>query len=314
MQVCTHGIQRALSRPSSEDSAHRNEGCGKRCDGCLFVDYFMSSLLPTAIEASRTPSNAKSVDDALRYMGDSLVRFHLYQGHRIRVCNQQLAIAKIEEELKNEVLQNKISGSSAVLTIDWKMKFNKERSRESSIHNYGKRGIAWHEAVLTYYVWSHGSQSAERVQLSFDQILGTGNKQDGLAVLSMVEALLVKVKSELPHITRIAAICSDNAACYHRKELIFAIPILNKKLKSLTVDRLIHTETQDGKGACDSHGAISHRHVQRNFLRAREEKTETKKVCTPRNLAEAISCKGGVQNNGTFSFKDSFPFWILIVL
>jgi hypothetical protein len=310
-KFCTHGIQHGLTYLPANSVADENQddhdGCGndhndntqcrKRCKGCLFVEYFMRQLLLNAIEKSRTEWNKTSVDDARTYISDCLLRFRLYQGCRIRVRNQQIEIEKIDQDLKDEVAKTKAPGTKASLTVDWKMKFNEERLRESQIHNYGIRGISWHVAVLTYYAWDLESKKPERVQVSFDQILATGNKQDGLAVLSDLEALLVKVKHEIPQIRDII-LCSDNAACYHKKAMLLFIPILNAQLTTLKVSRVIHTETQDGKGACDSHGAISHRHVKKNFLLCRDEKTEQKGVCTPFALAAAIACKGGVKNNG----------------
>ena len=52
-----------------------------------------------------------------------------------------------------------------------------------------------------------------------------------------------------------------------------------------------------GKDACDAHGAIAHRKVNRH-LRSRSEKTEYRKVCTPQELFVAISADGGLQNGG----------------
>jgi hypothetical protein len=295
--VCSHGLKYGLMLPDDNEDEEKTDT--KSCKGCLYVEYFMKKMLPDAVEGARTESNTGSVSSAIHHIKDSLHCFHRFQGHRVRVCNQQEAIAELNKTILNEVNITKQRGCSATVTIDWKMKYNEERTRESQIHNYGKRGISWHEAVLQYYDWDDQGNKPVRIQVSLDQILATGNRQDGMAVLADLEALLKKIEVELPFLKHIN-IVSDNAGCYHKKELILSVPILNAMSKSVKIVRIVHTETQDGKGPCDSHGAIAHRHVKRNFLLTREEKTENKVVATPKSLATAIACKGGLQNNGEF--------------
>ena len=270
---------------------------GTECKDCLFVEYFMREMLPNAINESRTVANAVSADDAVRFVGGALEKFHIYQACRIRVINQRVAIEEIKTAMREECEQTKQVSSSALLTIDWKMKFLEGTLRQSSQKWYGQRGISWHLNVIMYYRWNLDVGKPELVQVTVDQILNNGNKQDGMAVLSMMEALLVKVSVEIPEIMRMTVV-SDNTNCYHRKELLLSVPILNAWIKSLKIDRVIHTETQDGKGPCDAHGVISHRHVKNRFLKARDKKTEMNEVATPRVLASAIACKGGIKNNG----------------
>jgi hypothetical protein len=52
-----------------------------------------------------------------------------------------------------------------------------------------------------------------------------------------------------------------------------------------------------GKDVCDAHGAIAHRKVIR-YLRSWVYKADYRKVCTPKELAEAIANNGGLQNGG----------------
>lgn len=135
-----------------------------------------------------------------------------------------------------------------------------------------------------------------------DQLLENGNKQDGFAVLSFLEAVLRKFSVELPHIGPITAF-SDNAACYHNKELVLGIPIINATSTKAKIVRMMHTETQDGKGDCDRHGAIGNRKIDKDWLRDRDEPTENKLVVTPKQLGRALACKDGLQNNGMNSFR-----------
>jgi hypothetical protein len=263
----------------------------------------MRKLLPEAVEAARTRANSESVTDALKFIEDSLRCFHLFQGHRLRVCNQQDGFSGINDALIEECLRTKKDGTTVAIIIDWKMKFEDERFRESTMHNFGKRGSSWHEAVAKCYKYETKNVDGQLVEravptfIALDQLLEHSNMQDGLAVLSDLEALMVKVSTELPWLTR-GIIKSDNAGAYHKKELLFAIPILNAWSKGIKISRVFHSETQDGKDVCDSHGAIGHRQVIQ-YLTTREFDTEYRQVCTSRALAIALAWNGGLQNSGT---------------
>lgn len=62
--------------------------------------------------------------------------------------------------------------------------------------------------------------------VKLDQILDGTNKQDGMNVLALIEATLVYLKNEFPG-ADVEFLQSDNAGCYHLKELLIGIPLLN---------------------------------------------------------------------------------------
>jgi hypothetical protein len=77
-----------------------------------------------------------------------------------------------------------------------------------------------------------------------------------------------------------------------------AIPLLNAESKGVKIHRIIHSETQDGKtGVCDGYGATAGRHCKR-ALKRRSEQTEYNKICTPKELAQALASNGGLRNSG----------------
>lgn len=269
----------------------------KSCKPCLFLEYGMWKALVDAIEESRTDANTKSVDDALRYIADSLECFHLFQGHRARVCNQQNAKAAILRDMYDEVACTKKRGTQGFLTIDWAMNYEGERKNESMVHNFGKRGYAWHICHVSYYDYDSEEDKPVLVQVTLDQLPNNDNKKCGMGVLSFVEACMMKISHEIPHL-KLLHHCSDNASNYHKKELVLAIPVLNAMSLSVKIGRSMHTETQDGKGGCDSHSANAKRHVRKTYLLSRDESTEYRKVDTPKQLATAIAYDGGIQNNG----------------
>ena len=84
-------------------------------------------------------------------------------------------------------------------------------------------------------------------------------KQDGLAVLLMLETFLKQLSVELSHI-RTMILQSDNAGCYQAIEVVLLIAILNTT-NQIRIIRFIHTEKQDDKGLIDAHFANPARNV-----------------------------------------------------
>jgi hypothetical protein len=267
----------------------------------MFVEWFMRSKLPSVVEEARTPANAESVDDACLYIADSLDKFHIYQGHRMRVLNQSTYFAYLENQMAQICLLTMAHCSWCIWVIDWKMKFEAERFREASTHHYGKRGIGWHGIIVVCYTYEAPCQKnnfkarAVRHQVALDQILGNGNKQDGFAVLSDMEAAMAQVSCETPHL-KLARVWSDNAGCYHKKELVLGIPLLNVMSSGIKILSIIHTETQDGKGLADGHFSVAFKHVV-EYLITRLMNT-FRKVCTPAALTDALASKNGLNNSG----------------
>ena len=94
-----------------------------------------------------------------------------------------------------------------------------------------------------------GGEVVEK-RLYLNQILSGDNEQNGLSVAAMIEAMIVQIGAEVKDITEVW-FQSDNAACYHVKDMLFSISLMNLKHK-LQITRFVHTETQDGKGLTDA--------------------------------------------------------------
>ena len=131
----------------------------------------------------------------------------------------------MHQEMEEKCTESKGIATTAKICIDWKMKWEPYTDRETTQEHYGKRGVSWHGAYIMYHEWSEEEKKAVERRKYLDQILQGDNKQDGLGVLSMVEAMLVHIKEELPFIKDII-LQSDNAGCYHVKELLFGMVIL----------------------------------------------------------------------------------------
>jgi hypothetical protein len=267
----------------------------------MFVEWFMREKLPSVVEEARTPANVESVDDALLYIADSLDKFHIYQGHRVRVLNQSTYFSHLENLMAKICLSTMSNCIWCIWVIDWKMKFEAQRFREASTHHYGKRGIGWHGVIVVYYTYEAPCEKnkfkarAVRHQVALDQILGNGNKQDGFAVLSNMEAAMAQISHEIPHLKQ-ARVWSDNAGCYHKKELVLGIPLLNVMSAGIKILSIIHTETQDGKGLADGHFSVAFKHVVEYLIT--RLMNAFRKVCTPSALTDALASKNGLNNSG----------------
>ena len=124
VQVCSHGKAYGLTLPPDLDEPDEVESLtnkGDKCKQCLYVDYFMWKELYDAVFKARTVSNAASVNDALRYIKDSLECFHLFQGHHVHVCKEQDNFVDIGAEMKDDVLQTKWDGTQVKFVVDWLM-------------------------------------------------------------------------------------------------------------------------------------------------------------------------------------------------
>ena len=103
-----------------------------------------------------------------------------------------------------------------MLIIDFKMKFESQSTRESTVEHFGKRGISWHGCALVYYLYelkedhdgnivvnTNGNEVcyAKKYLVYIDQILMNSNKQGGISVAGLLEACLTAIHCQLPFIS-----------------------------------------------------------------------------------------------------------------
>lgn len=91
---------------------------------------------------------------------------------------------------------------------------------------------------------------AQDNRLYFDHISDGDNKQDRESVVSVIEAVMLRLREDLPSIKSIA-LQSDNATCYQNALVMLLLPYLSVT-HGIEVTRFIHTETQDGKSVLDT--------------------------------------------------------------
>ena len=126
------------------------------------------------------------------------------------------------------------------MIVDFKMKFEVLSSRESSLEHFGKRGISWHGCALVYYLYEiiddDGNYGPKEYRVYIDQILEGSNRQDGAAVVSLLEAVLTAITTELPFVEEII-LQSDNAKSYQNhweaRTLIFHISTTTRHIGTI---------------------------------------------------------------------------------
>ena len=247
--------------------------------------------------------------DAMAVIDDTSKKYGLYMAHVTRCTNQVHAINDKEKELETLCINSKGKQIGGMLIIDFKMKFEAQSTRESSVEHFGKRGIAWHGCALIYYLYeakktddgstmidTNGNEIyyGKKYLVYIDQILTNSNKQDGMSVIALLESCLTSLHSQLPFISQLT-IQSDNATTYQNGHLIVGIHLLNIKMKGkLFVSDFIHSETQHGKTILDAHFASTNCHLK-NFMLTYTQNRVTR-IQTPHGLAFSLSFNTGVKN------------------
>ena len=214
------------------------------------------------------------------------------------IRSQTRAIEQILEDLSKQCVESKGSFVRAVLIVDFKMKFEVISSRESSLEHYGKRGIGWHGCALVYYLYEivddEGNYGAKEYRIYIDQILEGSNRQDGAAVVGLLEAALTAITTELPFVEEII-LQSDNAKSYQNHFLTIGLHLLNIQFRNrIFICQYVHTETQGGKTIVDSHFGNCRRKLDM-YMKIKRSNIVTR-ISSPKGLAMALSYKGGLKN------------------
>ena len=156
-----------------------------------------------------------------------------WKAHILRSENQYVA--------KQDVLRS-LDATSALITMDWVMKFQCQKYREKQSEWFGKRGLSWHVSSVVL------KQTEEPMVLTYTHMFDSFT-QDWFAVASILENLLLTLKTENPSLSK-AYIRSDEAGCYHNNFLIASIHDISQRT-GVAVERYDFSEPQHGKDICD---------------------------------------------------------------
>lgn len=238
-----HSIEYGLAPPNfvlNDDSLSNTI-----CMDCKRLFHFYDNI-KLFLTSSSAHASATDIVDA------SSEKARLFLGHRLRVVNQQKAIAQLIEDMQKRCLESKWS-DECVITLDFKMKLEPMYFREKTVDHYGKRGMSWHGALVQYFVYDESDTSVTEERLYYDHISTGDTKQDRESTISMIEAVLLRLSKDLRDVKKIVFI-SDNATCYQNTLIPLLLPFLSFVYK-VEITRYLHTETQDGKSTLDAHFA-----------------------------------------------------------
>ena len=158
--------------------------------------------------SSWTPYSSEQREDLLYDFDRAKSDILLWKAHIIRSINQ--------EEAKQDAIRS-ANNTSAILIMDWAMKFLQIRYREKQSDWFGKRGLSWHISTVITKNASTGKAELKSYAHIFDSC-----QQDWYAVCSIIENTLEVVKKDHPQITRVS-LRSDEAGCYHNNFLLAAV-------------------------------------------------------------------------------------------
>ena len=173
-----------------------------KCDSCEDLKTVLQSVEGKINELSSLMYSKEQHDNLLYDFGKSINFINEWKCHILRCENQEIA--------KQSFIQN-MAEDSVFIVMDWAMKFLQRRFREKQCDWYAKRGMNWHVSCA---IASDG-----RGNFLFPST--TTYSQDWFSVLSILESLLITVRSSNPKVKK-AYLKSDEAGCYHNSQLIVA--------------------------------------------------------------------------------------------
>jgi len=159
--------------------------------------------------------------------------------HQLRSVNQ--------DQAKFDVLDI-LNRDSALLVMDWAMKYLPRKFRESQCDWFAKRGIPWHITVVLTRPDQSGPLEKQTIVYVFQSC-----PQDSVAVTAILQDVLVTLKEQRPELEKVYC-TQDNAGCYHCGSTIVGSASASKVL-GVNVERFDFSDPQGGKGEADRQAA-----------------------------------------------------------
>ena len=179
-----HCILYALSDPTrlefGEQCGHSHEF---ECQKYMRLDKLMEDISDKVKETSLNEENMKRVTFQVSQSRESI---HSWKSHLVRAVNQ--------ENAKQDALAS-LDERTALITMDWAMKFLPKKFREQMKDFFGKRGLSWHVSAVTK------RRAGELVVECFVHLFNNCT-QNWFSVASIVEHTLATIKKEDPSIVK----------------------------------------------------------------------------------------------------------------
>ena len=168
-----------------------------------------------------------------------------WKAHQLRSVNQ--------DQAKFDVLDI-LNRDSALLVMDWAMKYLPRKFRESQCDWFAKRGIPWHITVVLTRPDQSGPLEKQTIVHVFQSC-----PQDSVAVTAILRDVLVTLKEQRPELEKVYC-KQDNAGCYHCGSTIVGSTPASGKL-GVKVERFDFSDPQGGKGEADRQAATIKGHI-----------------------------------------------------
>lgn len=273
------------------------------CSECNGVFKFLQQLRSESID--RTPVIENIIENA---------------GKKLEVFMVHIVRKHVKEEAIYDVFKWVRDGepnARVIAFIDFKMKVEPQRYRESTIQYYGKDGMSLHGAAVFYkpdkttdpdycehmrkydeeYVQAGGRRipenditedekklEDERLSMLFvDNVMENDKRQDYILTASIVDALCYRIKKLVPQAKEIALI-SENERNYNNDFLPVMVPKICE-IHDLLPNTFLHPDAFCGKNCVDRHLTVIWRLVKRYI-----QETEND-VVTPEDLMDALQGK-----------------------
>ena len=226
----------ALSDPVEEDFKEEcDHGHHLRCYMCEDLKDVMNDIKQQILESSASMYSKEYQEDLLYDFEQAKTDIFQWKAHILRSVNQDKA--------KQDVIRN-LNDSSALVVMDWAMKFLQLKYREKQSDWFAKRGISWHISTVIFKQDASSKVEVQTYAHLFDYC-----QQDWFAVCSIFENLLKNILASKPLINSVF-LRSDEAGCYHNNALIASLKDVGMRL-GVKVKRYDYSELAYGKDVCD---------------------------------------------------------------
>ncbi|KAE9093249.1 hypothetical protein PF010_g17552 [Phytophthora fragariae] len=207
--------------------------------------------------------------DTLRWMLAAVrARLELYMGHRLRVMNQQRAVSKMLDSLKKQAVQCETL-DEAVVTIDFNVNATPVRFGDKMYEHDDENQTKWHGAMVQFWVADVDATAPAEIyehKLYYHYVSNPANGQMKYTVAALVEAVLIDIKRDLPHIKRVV-IRSENVPAYQNAFVVTLLPLIGVSC-GIEVTRFLQSEAEDGKSLLEAQFARAATKVKPGFDRA----------------------------------------------
>jgi len=205
---------------------------------------------------------------------------NLFHKHIIRGVWQSKAWRELQDELP--------VGTAAII-LDHKQKIEPVNFNESSEKYYGKKGISLLGAAV---LWRE--QTSDPLRHQYIDTVVCKSKQDAIQVQTVLESVLVFLKTKLLKSVKRVVLVSDNGASLSNKLNIQYVWSRNKSMwdADLFVERWLFFESQCGKTILDTHFSFVGIMI-RNFARS------VRAVSSHRDVFDACKNDGGIEKTST---------------